>query len=103
MFQPASILRARDRFRRRGQSLVEFAIVFPVFMVMLGGVIQFGIIFWGQNTLNQIVRDAGRYGATVAACDPAANADIVTKTGQIAASSSFVGTMGTVTLRLLRR
>ena len=80
-----------------GQSLVEFAVVFPVFMLILGGVIQFGIIFWGQNTLNQIVRDAGRYGATVPDC---ATNDIVARTQEIAASSSFVGTLGAVSVTL---
>jgi Flp pilus assembly protein TadG len=52
------------RRRRRGQSLVEFALVLPVFVLLLGGMIQFGVIFWGQNTLNQVVRDTGRYAAT---------------------------------------
>jgi len=75
-------------------------LVFPIFMLMLGGAIQFGIIFWGQNTLNQIVRDAGRYGATVADCSPGSNADVVAKTQQIAAASSFVGTLGAVTVEL---
>ena len=69
-------------------------------MLMLGGAIQFGIIFWGQNTLNQIVRDGGRYGATVADCGAPGNADIVANTQAIAASSSFVGTLGTVTVTL---
>ena len=68
MLRKATLAQATTR---RGQSLVEFALVFPVFVLLLGGVIQFGIIFWGQNTLNQIVRDAGRYGATVAACTSA--------------------------------
>ena len=45
--------------RERGQALAEFAIVVPVFMLLLTGMIQFGIILWGQNTLNQVVRDAG--------------------------------------------
>lgn len=40
-------------------------------MLMLGGAIQFGMIFWGQNTLNQIVRDAGRYAVTMPNCLPA--------------------------------
>ena len=55
------------RLRRstsRGQSLVEFALLFPVFMLLLGGMIQLGIILWGQNTLNQVVRDTGRFAAT---------------------------------------
>jgi Flp pilus assembly protein TadG len=57
------------RPQSRGQSLAEFALIFPVFMLMLGGAIQFGIIFWGQNTLNQIIRDAGRFAVTQPTCD----------------------------------
>jgi Flp pilus assembly protein TadG len=49
----------------RGQSLVEFAVLFPIFMLILGGMIQLGIILWASNTLNQVVRDTGRYAATV--------------------------------------
>lgn len=58
----------RGRRRRRrglGQALVEFAIVFPVFMFILAGMVQFGFILWGQNTLNQLARDVGRYAATL--------------------------------------
>jgi hypothetical protein len=56
--------RSPNNRRSRGQSLVEFALVFPIFILLLGGMIQFGMIFWGQNTLNQVVRDTGRYAAT---------------------------------------
>src|SRR5258706_7621556 len=52
------------RKRRRGQSLAEFAIVFPVFIAIVGGIIQFGLVFWAQNTLTQVVRDVGRWEAT---------------------------------------
>ena len=54
--------------KEHGQALVEFAIVIPVFVLILAGVIQFGMILWGQNTLNQVVRDAGRYAATLPDC-----------------------------------
>ena len=59
---------SRRRPRRQdehGQSLVEFALVFPIFVLLLAGMIQFGMIFWGQNTLNEVVRDTGRYAATL--------------------------------------
>src|SRR5215204_1684613 len=97
MFRRSPERHSPARSSSRGQSLVEFAVVFPVFMLILGGVIQFGTIFWGQNTLNQIVRDAGRYGATVPDC---VTHDIVARTQDIADSSSFVGTLGTVTVTL---
>ena len=83
-----------------GQALAEFALIFPVFMLILGAIIQFGVVFWGQNTLNQVVRDAGRYGATVKDCLPGTNADIVQKTRDIAAQSSLIGTLGTITVVL---
>jgi Flp pilus assembly protein TadG len=57
--------RVNARHRTRGQSLVEFALVIPVFFLVLAGTIQLGIILWGQNTLNQLARDTGRYAATL--------------------------------------
>lgn len=75
---------------RRGQSLAEFAIVFPILMLIVGGIIQFGVIFWGQNTLNQVVRDTGRWAATQTACT-GAEAPVVATANSIAAQSSLVG------------
>jgi Flp pilus assembly protein TadG len=58
-------VRARSSPRRStGQSLVEFAIVFPVVIAIIGAIVQFGIIFWSMNTLTQVVRDTGRWAAT---------------------------------------
>lgn len=51
-----------------GQALAEFAIVVPVLIALLGGIIQFGLIFWTQNTLTQVVRDTGRWAATQQSC-----------------------------------
>ena len=77
------------RPRTRGQSLAEFAIVFPVLMLILGGIIQFGIIFWGQNTLTQVARDTGRWAASQTTCPTTLN---VTPTANlIAANSSLIG------------
>ena len=74
-----------------GQSLVEFAIVFPVLFLIIAGIIQFGLIFWGQNSLNQVVRDTGRWAATLQACDAGARASVVTTANNVAGTSSLVG------------
>lgn len=98
------MLRAnRSKTRVRGQGLAEFAIVLPVLMLILGGIIQFGVIFWGQNTLNQVVRDTGRYAASVlvdpTTCDTTANRnDVIARANAIAGSSSFVGSVTGVTV-----
>lgn len=42
----------------RGQTLVEFAMVFPLFLVIFLGIIEFGFIFIGQLSLNCATRDA---------------------------------------------
>ena len=60
------------RSRDRGQALVEFALVVPVFMLLLAGTIQLGVILWASNTLNQVVRDTGRYAATLDCSEAAA-------------------------------
>jgi Flp pilus assembly protein TadG len=77
--------RPPNRRRSRGQSLVEFALVFPIFFLLLGGMIQFGMIFWGQNTLNQVVRDTGRYAAT--RCSPTAASESATTFNTLIAST----------------
>jgi Flp pilus assembly protein TadG len=66
------IRRRSPRRRERGQSLAEFALILPVFMLILAGIVQLGVLLWGQNTLNQLVRDAGRHAATLTTCSATA-------------------------------
>lgn len=87
---PPRLLRRRAT-RPRGQSLVEFAIAFPILMLLVGAIVQFGVIFWGQNTLTQVARDTGRWAATQTTCDAAAAANILTTARNIAATSSLIG------------
>ena len=74
----------------RGQSLVEFAIVLPVLMLIIGAIIQFGIIFWGQNTLTQIARDTGRWASTQPGCDTTL-VDVLGTANATALNSSLIG------------
>jgi len=79
--------------RARGQSLVEFAVVIPIFLLIFGAVVQFGLIFWAQTTLSQVVRDTGRWAATVqtSPCDSStAKAAVVTQADRIARTSSLL-------------
>ncbi len=52
--------RARDR---RGQALVEFALVVPIFLLLLFGLIDVGRYVYVSNAFNQAAREAARYGA----------------------------------------
>jgi len=51
--------RRRDVHRRGpGQSLVEFALVIPIFLVTFMGVIEFGFLMNGQLAINYATRDS---------------------------------------------
>jgi Flp pilus assembly protein TadG len=47
----------------KGQGLVEFAIVLPIFLILMLGIIEFGYFFFIYSTANQAAREAARYGA----------------------------------------
>ncbi len=54
----------RPRVRRAdGQSLVEFALVFPVFLLLLFGLIDIGRFVYSANALNQAAREGARFGS----------------------------------------
>lgn len=53
------------KFGRAGQAIVEFAIVIPVLLVLLLGLIEWGFLLWAQTTYVNAVRDASRVAVTV--------------------------------------
>ena len=55
--------------KQRGASMVEFAIILPGFLLLMCLVIYGGMWMYAQNTLNEIARNAVRYGAVEAAAN----------------------------------
>ena len=55
--------------------IVEFAIVFPVFMLITMGMLTGGVVLTHQLSVTQAAREAARYGATIAQaqCAPTTN------------------------------
>jgi Flp pilus assembly protein TadG len=49
---------------RRGQATVEFAMVAPLYFLLVFGIIEFGRIFYVELTLQNAVRQAGRFAVT---------------------------------------
>ena len=68
--------RKRDKKRgQRGQTMVEFAIVLPIFLLLLLGIAQGGIAFNNYIQLTDATRAGARYGAPLACsgtCDRSA-------------------------------
>jgi Flp pilus assembly protein TadG len=57
-------MKKRAAFRsERGQSMTEFALVLPLMVVLLFGIIQFGITFNNYISLTDAVRAGARKGA----------------------------------------
>jgi hypothetical protein len=70
--QPAERPQERSQNRRRregGQGLVEFALVAPVFFLLIFAVIDFGLGLRAWITVTQSAREAARIGAVGASCD----------------------------------
>ena len=55
--------------KQRGASMVEFALILPGFLLLMCLVIYGGMWMYAQNTLNEIARNAARYGAVETAAN----------------------------------
>ncbi len=87
--------------RTTGQSLVEFALLLPVLLLLLVGVFDLGRAFHALITLNNAGREAARYGTLhrtnlagmrAAAIQEALNSGIVIASGDIALTCPNTGT-----------
>jgi hypothetical protein len=49
------------RARSRGQSLVEFSLVIPLFLAMLFAMLDIGRVIWANDSLTNAAREGARY------------------------------------------
>ena len=54
-----------ERRRAQGQGLVEFAVLVPMFMLLLMGMLEFGLAFSHHQTLQYATREGARAGAAL--------------------------------------
>jgi hypothetical protein len=60
----------RRREAETGQSMIEFALIVPVFMMLLLGMLEFGFVFSHHLTLEYATREGARTGAALGAGNP---------------------------------
>lgn len=84
--------------RSRGQALVEFSLVFPVFILLLFGLIDLGRLVYANNALAEAAREGARWGS-VQARSATALTDIEGHTGDQVAGVGGV----TVTASCIKR
>ena len=71
--------RKRHKMRgQRGQTMVEFAIVLPIFLMLLLGIAQGGIAFNNYVQLTDATRAGARYGAPLACSGSCNRSSLVT-------------------------
>lgn len=71
--------------RRKGQAIVEMALVFPFFLlIVVGGLIDFGFAFYNYLSLQQIANDTAQWGAESAGQgQPQSNSAIVARANNL--------------------
>ena len=88
--------RNRFHFRQeRGAAAVEFALVLPLLLIILLGIIDFGLYLYNDLQLTHVARDAARYlsvGDAAAATAAISNANLVSTT--VAAPTITQGAQG---------
>lgn len=81
------------RLYRRGAALVEFAIVAPVLLLLVMGMIEYGRLVMVQ----QVITNASREGARQGTLEGATTASVTTTVNQFLAASRIHGAVVTVT------
>lgn len=56
-----SAVTPNQRRHTGGQALLEFALVIPVFMALVIGMVDIGRIVWANNTISNAAREAARF------------------------------------------
>lgn len=84
-----------ERVRERGAAAVEFALVLPVLVLLILGMVDFGFAISAEA----IVGNAARDGARVASLG---GSESVAKSAALKSSSSLVGTPPTVNVKCLQ-
>jgi len=51
----------RRNGRTEGQALVEFALIIPIFLALLFGVVDLGRVIWANDSLASAAREGARY------------------------------------------
>jgi Flp pilus assembly protein TadG len=84
----------RFRRRRRGNAVLEAALVLPVLMSVAFGTVEYGHFFFVKHTLEGAAREGARAGIVAAA----GNADVTTAVASVMSAAGFDGGQYTVTV-----
>jgi Flp pilus assembly protein TadG len=58
--------------REEGAAAVEFALVLPILLMIVFGIIEFGLVLYNQEVITNASREGARYGIIIGSPRPAA-------------------------------
>ncbi len=93
-------LRGWSRCRRRGGSAVEFALIAPMLLAMVAGILTFGILLGAAHNLRLVTAEAAR--ASIAGVTDAERATIVRDTVTRSLANGAMFRPGSVSVRSAR-
>lgn len=64
-----NLIRRRREKGEKGQALVEFALLVPIFLILLFAIVDFGMGFYSWITVTNSAREGARLGAVSASAD----------------------------------
>ena len=70
-------MRRRADENRRGQALVEFALVVPIFLLLVFGLVDLGRAIYVNNAMAEAARDGARWGSVQARSATPASRDTI--------------------------
>ncbi|HET6149884.1 MAG TPA: TadE/TadG family type IV pilus assembly protein [Polyangia bacterium] len=89
---PPAVLVRHRRSTERGAAAVEFALVLPLFLMLLMGTIDYGYYFFSDQIVTNAAREGARTGTLVAPVgSPPTNGGIATTAAQAAVSAYLAG------------
>ena len=86
---------SRRSSRKRGQAVVEFALVFPIFMLVLAGIFDFGFALYSRMTVINAAREGARAAAMVS--DPSTVSAVASSAATTAAQQAGLTPSSVVT------
>ena len=86
-----------SRRKSRGQALVEFAVVFPIFMVILTSLLYFGFLLYSKMSVINAAREGAHYGILLDPADAAFATKVAAQVQGAAGAGLNPGSVTTVT------
>ena len=83
------------RFRsQRGAEIIELALVLPILMLVLGGIVDFGFLFKNYEVVTNAAREGARFGLVPTVTEE----DVQTRVGMFLSAGGLLPASATVTV-----